>query len=47
MFMGPGVDYVNLLLNSLSLLRNCEATDPRDMVYGLLGLLTPHMSQTI
>jgi hypothetical protein len=46
MFAEPTVEYSDVLLDTLVSRRYCEATDPQDMVYGLLGLLTPHLSRT-
>jgi hypothetical protein len=48
MFTRPNFGAPDILFDSLLLRRRfSEATDTRDMVYGLLGLLTPHMHRSI
>jgi hypothetical protein len=48
MFTRPNFGAPDILFDSLTIRRRfLEAAHPRDMVYGLLGLLTPHMHRSI
>jgi hypothetical protein len=38
---------INILLETINFGRHCKATDPRDMVYGLFGLINFPLSRTI